>query len=270
MSKTNNNKMLRSVFNRSWAVGAAYNNVRGQGHGAVFSLYPVFDKLYPNPEDHEKKVAAIKRHEVFYNITPQVNTVGLGLFTALEERIAEDPTFDESSVNAIKASIMGPASGIGDALFQVTIRLVALSIGIGLAQQGSPIGGLVFFALFNICSFVARRYLLNLSYKSGESLVESASETGILRLLTSAASIIGMFMIGAMVANTVKLQFGLSWEVAGGEVTLQSFFDALMPKFLPFVATLFIAYLLRKKVNANWLMVAIIGFSILGKWIGLF
>lgn len=49
------NKVLKRILNRSWAVGAAYNNVRGQGHGAIYCLYPLLDKLYPNPEDKEKK-----------------------------------------------------------------------------------------------------------------------------------------------------------------------------------------------------------------------
>ena len=35
-----------------------------------------------------------------------MNTL-LGLFAALEEKIANDDSFDESSVNAIKAAIMG-------------------------------------------------------------------------------------------------------------------------------------------------------------------
>lgn len=270
MNDETKKKVFKKIFVKSWAVGAAYNNVRGQGHGCVYSLYPLFDVLYPRPEDLGKKVEAIKRHEVFYNITPQVNTVGLGLFSALEEQIAKDDTFDKSSVNAIKASIMGPASGIGDALFQVTIKLVAASIGLGLAYSGSPIGGLLFFVIFNTCSFVARRYLLDLSYNSGERLVEAAQESGLLKMLTEAASVIGMLMIGSMVATTVKFTFGFSWDVAGGTVTLQSFFDALMPNFLPLVITLLVAYALRKKANANVLMVVIIIISILGKWIGLF
>ena len=160
-------RMMKRIFWRSWTVGAAYNNVRGQAHGAIYSLYPVFDVLYPNKEDYERKVKAIKRHEVFYNITPQVNTLGLGLFAALEEKIANDDSFDESSVNAIKAAIMGPASGIGDAMFQVTIKLIAASIGMGLAEGGSPLGGILFFVIFNAFSWVVRKYLLRLSYDAG-------------------------------------------------------------------------------------------------------
>ena len=139
---------LRQILRPSWAVGAAYNNVRGQGHGCLFVLYPLLNKLYPDPKDRERKLEAVKRHLVFYNITPQVNTLGLGLFAAMEEKIAEDNTFDASTVNAIKAAVRGPASGIGDAMFQVTIRIVAASIGLGLALQGNPLGGLLFFLIF--------------------------------------------------------------------------------------------------------------------------
>lgn len=271
LSPAEEKSILKKIFWRSWAVGAAYNNVRGQGHGCVYSLYPLINALYPDPEDKDRKIEAIKRHEVFYNITPQVNTVGLGLFAGLEERIAADPSFDASSVNALKASIMGPASGIGDAMFQTTIRLIAASIGLGLAQNGSALGGVLFFLIFNACSWAARAFLLNFSFNSGEKLIESTEESGLLGMLTNAASIIGLFMIGAMIANTVKLSFGLSWEVAGGEVTLQSFFDAVMPCFLPLVASLLIAWLLRvKKVDANLLMILIIVVSILGAWVGLF
>lgn len=266
----NDNKLLKHILNRSWAVGAAYNNVRGQGHGAIFSLYPLFDKLYPNPEDKDKKVEAIKRHEVFYNITPQVNTVGLGIFAALEEKIAEDEDFDKNTVNSVKMAIMGPASGIGDAMFQVTIKLIAASIGLSFAQNGSPLGGIIFFLIFNLCSYFARKYLLNLSYNTGEKIVANASESGIIQLLTNAASIIGLFMVGSIVASSVSLSIALGWEAAGGTISIQSFFDAIMPNILPLTATLLVTYAVRKKVNANLIMIAIIVISILGKWIGLF
>ncbi len=270
MNENEKKSSLKQILRRSWAVGAAYNNVRGQGHGCLFVLYPLLDKLYPNPEDQEKKIEAVKRHEVFYNITPQVNTLGLGLFAAMEEKIAEDKSFDASTVNAIKAAVMGPASGIGDAMFQVTIRIVAVSIGLGLALQGNPMGGLLFFLTFNACSYFVRRYLLRLSYESGEKLVAEAAESGIIQMLSSAAAIIGLFMVGGMVANTVSVNFALSWEMGGGEVTLQSFFDAIMPKLIPLLLTLGVTQCVRKKVNGNLIMLGIIVLGILGALVGLF
>lgn len=262
--------ILKQLFRRSWFVGAAYNNVRGQGHGALYTLWPLIDKLYPDPAQKAKKIEALKRHTVFYNITPQVNTVGLGLFAAMEEKCAKDECFDASSINAMKAAIMGPMSGIGDAMFQVTIRIIATSIGLSFAMNGSWVGGALFFLIFNAFSYVIRRYLLYKSYGMGEQLVSTASESGLLQILTKAAAIIGLFMVGAMAASSVKLEFALSWMTAGAEVTLQSFFDAIMPKVLPLGLTLAAMAAIRKKMNANLLMLIMIVVAILGAWVGLF
>lgn len=270
MNKNENKSILKRILRRSWLVGAAYNNVRGQGHGCLYVLYPLIEKLYPNSQDRERKIETIKRHLVFYNITPQVNTVGLGLFAAMEEKIAKDKGFDTSTVNALKAAIMGPASGIGDAMFQVTIRIIATSIGLSFALNGSPIGGLLFFLIFNACSYFLRKYLLALSYNTGEKLVTQASESGVIKLVSNAAAIIGLFMVGAMVAQAVNVNFALSWATAGQKVTLQSFFDAIMPKLVPLVLTLGVMRAIQKKMNGNLIMIGMIVLGILGAWAGIF
>ena len=54
----------------------------------------------------------------------------------MEEEYAKDPeNFDPDSINAVKTSLMGPLSGIGDSLFQGTIRVIAFGLGVQLAQQ---------------------------------------------------------------------------------------------------------------------------------------
>lgn len=265
-----NSKTLKKIFVRSWTSGAAFNNLRGQAHGWVYTLYPLFDELYPNKEDADKKREAIKRAEVYVNITPQVNTLGIGTIASMEEKLAAGEKIDPASINALKTAIMGPASGVGDALFQTTVKLVAATASIGLAQSGSPLGGILFFAIFNLVSFFTRRFLLNYTYEKGEEVIDGATKSGIINIITDAATILGMFMIGATVASTVKFQFALNWEVVeGGVVTLQSFFDAIMPKFLPLTVTLLVSFLLRKKVNANLLMVIIIALAIVGKFFGI-
>ena len=263
-------KSLNRILNRSWATGAAYNNLRGQGHGCLYALYPYIEEMYPNPEDSELKKEAIKRHLVFYNITPQVTTVGLGLFASLEEKAKNDNTFDVSTINALKAAIMGPASGIGDALFQVTVRIVAASIGLGFAMSGSPLGGILFWVIFNLCSYMSRKYLLKLSYNTGEKIVSETAESGIVKILSNSASVIGLFMVGAMVATTVKVDFALTWLAAGNEVTLQSFFDAIMPKLVPLALTISVMYAVKNKINANLIMVLMILLGIIGAYVGLF
>ena len=60
----------------------------------------------------------------------------MGLNAAMEKANSEHEDFDEESINAIKASLMGPLAGIGDSVFWGTIRLIAASIGIPLAMSG--------------------------------------------------------------------------------------------------------------------------------------
>ena len=100
--------------------------------------------------------------------------------------------------------------------------------------------------------------------------MSEAAESGIIQMLSSAAAIIGLFMVGGMVANTVSVSFGLSWEMGGGEVTLQSFFDAIMPKLVPLLLTLGVTQCVRKKVNSNLIMLGIIVLGIVGAFAGLF
>lgn len=77
----------------------------------------------------------------FYNCTPQTSAFTLGLAASMEEQYAADrENFNPETINAVKTSLMGPLSGVGDAFFQGTVRLIAFGLGISLAQQGSVLG----------------------------------------------------------------------------------------------------------------------------------
>ena len=52
-----------------------------------------------------------------YNVTPAISTFPLGISAAMEEKNAEDPEFDTTSINNVKTAFMGPLSGIGDAMY---------------------------------------------------------------------------------------------------------------------------------------------------------
>ena len=51
-----------------------------------------------------------------YNVTMYISTLPLGITAAMEEKNAEDPNFDTTSISAVKTAFMGPLSGIGDAM----------------------------------------------------------------------------------------------------------------------------------------------------------
>ena len=75
--------------------------------------------------------------------------------------------------------------------------------------------------------------------QSGKNLVENpflenASENHMMEKLSYGASILGMTVIGAMIATMVSLQTTLSFTLSGAETTLQSIFDQI---FLPCCAS---------------------------------
>ena len=73
----------------------------------------------------------------------------------MEERIARGEA-DPESVNEVKAALMGPLSGVGDAIFLSTLRVLAAGIGISLCQAGSWLGPIAFLLIYNIPGFWLR------------------------------------------------------------------------------------------------------------------
>lgn len=138
------NKKVSQFFWRSWAIQASWNYERQMNMGFLYGMVPTLDRLYPDESDPKQLAAkkeAYHRHMAFYNCTPQTSAFILGLTASMEEEYAKDPeNFNPDSINAVKTSLMGPLSGIGDSFFQGTIRVIAFGLGVQLAQQGSIMG----------------------------------------------------------------------------------------------------------------------------------
>ena len=102
-------KDLRKIFWKSLPFEISWNYVRQDHMGFAYSMTPVIEKLY---QTKEERAEALQRHMEFFNITVYFSTLVLGIVTAMEERKAKDPAFDTSSISNVKASLMGPLSGI--------------------------------------------------------------------------------------------------------------------------------------------------------------
>ena len=105
-----------------------------QNVGYMYAMLPVIKKLYRNKED---QAAAITRHLEIFNTTPAVVPTIMGISAAMEEENANNPAFDVQSINAVKASLMGPLAGIGDSIFWGTVRIIAAGIGVSIAKDGN-------------------------------------------------------------------------------------------------------------------------------------
>ena len=194
----------------------------------------------------------------------------MGLGVAMEEQNAKSEDFDAESVNNVKVGLMGPLSGIGDSFFWGTFRVIAAGIGIGIAQSGSILGALVYFLIYTAIHFITKILAGKYGYKLGASFLENASENHTMEKLSYGASILGMTVIGAMVATMVSLQTTLSFTLAETETTLQSIFDQIFPGLLPLGVTFLCVWLYNKNVKQSILSLEFLSACILGCAIGIF
>lgn len=257
---------LTKVFWRSFPLQACFNYERMQNVGFCYSLLPIFKKLYPKKEDMS---TALKRHLEFFNTTPQTVTFITGACIALEEQNAKaDGNFDMSSIAALKAALMGPIAGIGDSFFWGTFRIIAAGIGCSLATHGSILGPILFLLIFNIPHYMARYYGLKIGYKGGIEFIANAQESGMVGILTNCAKVMGLCVVGAMIASMVKFTIPFTISITGATIKVQSIFDQILPSVLPLILTFIIYMLLKKGIKTTHVMFGLIIIGILGSYIG--
>ena len=222
-----------------------YANQMGLAFGMM--VKKMLKKIYH--DDPSGYAAALERHTAFFNITVCLAPFVGGIAMSMEERIAKGEMPPES-VNDIKAALMGPLSGIGDAVFAIS-----------LASQGDVLGPIIFLLLFNVPQYFLRVWGIHKGYEIGVSLLETAEQSGIMDKVIKAAGIIGMMVVGSMTCGmfwaTLAVEFGSGEEVT----TLQSVLDGIMPGMLGLAFMGLYYFLLKKKVSP---MILILGTMVLG------
>ena len=269
MKLTNNlsredKKMINSICWRS--LNAHCSRVGGQARqmaiGFLWQIMPALNRYYK--DQPEKKKEALYRHVQFCNVSNAIYPFLAGLVASMEKENSEVDDFDTSSIVAIKAALMGPLAGIGDSLLFSVVRVIAAGIGISFALQGSILGPILFFLIYNGCTMALRFSLGYVGFISGSSFITNMYQNGTLKILTKCAGILGLIMVGAMTASTVKFTTVISIPIPGGEaVALQSSLDTLFLGLVPLLLTFGCKKLLDKNVNINLIMVGIFVLSLL-------
>ncbi|ATM95444.1 PTS system mannose-specific transporter subunit IID [Yersinia frederiksenii] len=263
---------IRGVFLRSNLFQGSWNFERMQALGFCFSMVPAIRRLYP--ENSEERKQAIKRHLEFFNTQPFVAAPILGVTLAMEEQKANGAEIDDAAINGIKVGLMGPLAGVGDPIFWGTVRPVLAALGAGIAMSGSLLGPLLFFILFNVVRLLTRYYGVAYGYKKGVNIVGDM-DGGLLQKLTEGASILGLFVMGALVNKWTHVNIPVVVSKItnqNGETTVttvQTILDQLMPGLVPLLLTFGCMWLLRRKVNALWIIMGFFAIGIFGYWIGL-
>lgn len=297
---TLNKKDRFSVALRSTFLQGSWNYERMQNGGWCFAMIPALRKLYTTKEEQS---AALKRHLEFFNTHPYVAAPIMGVTLALEEERANGAPVDDVAIQGVKIGMMGPLAGVGDPVFWFTVRPILGALGASLAMTGSILGPILFFVLFNVIRWAFIWYTQEFGYRAGGKITEDLSG-GLLQKVTKGASILGMFILGALierwvnisfkpVVSTVQLSDGafIDWASlpAGGEgikmafeqyasglslsaskvTTLQNNLDSLIPGLVPVLLTLGCMWLLRKNVSPIVIIIGLFIVGILGHLVGL-
>ena len=289
-----------SVALRSTFLQGSWNYERMQNGGWAFSLIPAIKKLYTTKED---QVAALKRHLEFFNTHPYVASPIIGVTLALEEDKANGADVDNAAIQGVKVGMMGPLAGVGDPVFWYTVRPILGALGASMAMGGNILGPILFFVLWNVIRWAFMWYTQEFGYRVGTKITEDLSG-GLLQKVTKGASILGMFVLGALierwvsinftpVVSTVQLSEGayIDWNSlpSGAEgiqtaltqyasglslsadkvTTLQDNLNSLIPGFVPLLLTLLCMWLLKKNVSPIIIIIALFIVGIAGHVVGL-
>ncbi len=262
------NKMLRQLFFRSLTVFAPFNYAKQGGSGFCYTQMPFINKYYKNAED---KKEALKRHITWYNATQNVGTFIMGLSASMEKENSEKENFNVDSINTVKASLMGPLSGIGDTLFWGVLRVVAAGIAMTFGEQGNPLAPIIFLLVYNLPSLATRWYLTKLGYSVGAKYIEELYTSGLINILIKASSVLGLIMIGGMTATNVAFTTKLQFSLGGGQkLVIQDILDQIFVGIIPLGFTLLCFWLLnKKKMNFALLIFLVVVIGILMSLIGI-
>ncbi|MBQ1287135.1 MAG: PTS system mannose/fructose/sorbose family transporter subunit IID [Erysipelotrichaceae bacterium] len=256
MARELSKKEFNTIFWRSFTLLGSFNYERMEGLGFLYAILPSLKRIYK--DDPEGLKQAEHRHMEAFNMTVAPSPFVMGLTVAMEEQAKEDPSFDKGTINALKVSLMGPLSGIGDTFFWGIFRVLACSLGASFALQGNILGPIVLLLVFNIPNFLTRYYGLRIGYGQGAGFLDELTSSGKMNLFTYCAGIVGMASVGCLTASWIGISSPLVLNIAGNEIIIQEYLDQLCPQVLSLAAVLIVLRLLKNKVSTMKITVGII------------
>ena len=218
----------------------------------------------------KEKAEAMRRHNGFFNTHAVFLSLIAGISYALERQKKETGAVDDDTIESIKVALMGPTAGIGDAFFFNCLRVIAAGIAIGLCSQANFLGVLLFILIYGCSQIAARWYLLRAGYKYGTSFIDTVFNSGLMQSLTKAAGVMGITMVGAMVASSVNVK--LAWTINVGEasVVVLDILDSIIPGLLSIVLVFVLMKLIKKGYKPLTLVFGILILSIVLAFLGIF
>jgi D-glucosaminate-specific PTS system IID component len=266
MKKLTQRDKNKSFITWYFACEVSNSYERMQSVAFCASMIPIIKKLYSTKDDISN---ALKRHLNFFNSQGTWANLIHGITVAMEEEKSNTDSVPDEAITSIKTGLMGPISGIGDTIDWGTLKTIFAALGVTFGIAGSAIGAFVPF-LFVIATLFEGFYLWKLGYTLGKESIKSVLESGWIKELILGSSILGLFMMGALSANFVKLSTPLTISLSNADpISIQNIIDSIAPGLLPLSAVFLIYYFIKNRnQNISLLLVIILIISLGGSLLG--
>lgn len=262
-------KELRQIWSR-WGFThlSSMSYEKLQAHSWAYAYIPFAKKYYKDDPEGQRELMI--RHSMFYNTEPQLGQLINGVVTSMEEQIALGEELSPELPINIKTSLMGPLAGIGDSIIQGIIVPTLLSIGMGLASGGNPLGPIFYLISFGIIGPLISYVSFNSGYKLGAGAIDQVIGEGAKRI-TDAFNVVGVMVVGALAASTIVLDVESSIPMGDTSMPLQEVLDDVFPSLLPLAMVMLSWWLISKKrISATKVILIITVIVTVGVFLGLF
>ena len=244
MTNSKNYKLTKEDFNQInkrslFTFQLGWNYERMQASGYLYMLLPQLRKMYGDGTPELKEM--MKVHTQFFNTSPFFHTIIAGFDLAMEEK---DGVQSKDGVNGIKTGLMGPFAPLGDTIFGSLVPAIMGSIAATMAIAGQPWGIFLWIAVA-VAYDIFRWKQLEFAYKEGVNLITNMQST--LTALVEAASVLGIFMVGGLIATMINFEVSWVWNIGKKAIDFQDMMNLIFPRLIPAVFTGFIFWLLGKK-----------------------
>ncbi len=229
------------------------------GNCVGHAMTPVIGELYA--DDKEARIDAYKRSLTLFNTEQQVGAICPGIFIGMEEAHVNGQCTPEI-MSAVKVALIGPTSAIGDSLWVATIIPLLLTLCMAITEFGGVcnyIGPLLYAIGYPIGTAIISWNLWKLGYNAGLEGVHRFMASGKLEQLTSAMTVLGLIVVGALTASNVNVTIPVTITPPGGEtaaINLNNLINQIFPNLVGLGLTMGIYQLYAKK---KWSPLAIMG-----------
>lgn len=263
------NRDLKKTFLKWYASVEVSNSFeRLQALAFCNALSKSLKKLYKDDEKGYNE--ALKRHLQFYNSEGTIGSIIHGVTLSMEEEKAKGTAIKGEVITGFKTGLMGPIAGIGDTLIWGTLKPIILALACSLALSGNLVGAIIPF-LFPLAIVLIGYSMMKSGYLLGRESVMRLMKSGLINKIIKSASILGLFMMGALSSTYIKVKTPLEFQIFDSEpIVIQNILDQILVGMLPLCTVFGIYFYFKYKgQNYNKLIIWLVIISLVTSFLGI-